>query len=525
MSIDDTDVLARLRAGADQVERHEFDAGQVVAGSRRALRRRRTWQALGSGATAVAVAFSLALVGPVPVPGGGEVTMPGSERVRELFGLAEGSECTAPEPAARRSPVDSGTNLRPGVTFDLARARPMSTCSDVRIDGAVGGTSLSPESLTEEGAFWKPPEDAVDTAGTTGTSVARVDPFIDGIEQVMAPTVLTPADDELHTLGGLTPQGDEAAWFEITTQSADQPPDRIVLVAGGRRIDSSNEEFRKSRAISEIEGDYDDKVAVTAQRVAWRQEALGGSTDSAAATDSWGLPAWVADIESGGPQLLAERATAIGGDGDEIVVATLDQPVTGAWSTTFTSFRDDGTESTVLVLEHPRETYVPLVDMTDDVLTYALDGGYHLAVVPRVGGIAEPDADQAVAVRLGGAGVSSLSASGDAVAWVSGEVAYLLRDAGPGDRSVPDLVRIVQGGLRKHVMIQLAGDRIAWSTTARDYRRGMTDEPEGSLTIGTLLSRDGPALSGPADPGSNAHAVPAAPTVTVPEDAVFHTYD
>lgn len=95
MSIDDTNVLARLRAGADQVERHEFDAGQVVAGSRRALRRRRTWQALGGGATAVAVAFSLALAGPVPVPGGGEVTMPGSERVRELFGLEARSTACA----------------------------------------------------------------------------------------------------------------------------------------------------------------------------------------------------------------------------------------------------------------------------------------------------------------------------------------------------------------------------------------------------------------------------------------------
>lgn len=95
MSIDDTDVLARLRAGADQVERHEFDAGQVVAGSRRALRRRRAWQALGGGMTAVAVAFSLGLAGPLPVPGVGEVTLPGSERVRELFGLEARSAACA----------------------------------------------------------------------------------------------------------------------------------------------------------------------------------------------------------------------------------------------------------------------------------------------------------------------------------------------------------------------------------------------------------------------------------------------
>ncbi|MFD7309156.1 hypothetical protein [Promicromonospora sp. NPDC059942] len=94
MSIDDRDVVARLRAGADRVEEHEFDAGQVMAGSRQALRRRRTWQAAGTCVTAAAVAFSLALAGPVPVPGVGDVTLPGSQQVRELFGLeAESPAC------------------------------------------------------------------------------------------------------------------------------------------------------------------------------------------------------------------------------------------------------------------------------------------------------------------------------------------------------------------------------------------------------------------------------------------------
>lgn len=100
MSIDDTDVVARLRAGADTMEDHGFDADEVLARSRRALRRRRSWQAVGACTTAAAVAFSLALAGPVPVPGLGDVTLPGSEQVQELFGLADAeacSECEVPE--------------------------------------------------------------------------------------------------------------------------------------------------------------------------------------------------------------------------------------------------------------------------------------------------------------------------------------------------------------------------------------------------------------------------------------------
>ncbi len=525
MSIDDTDVLARLRAGADQAEERDFDAYQVLAGSRRALRRRRSWQAAGACTTAAAVTFALALAGPVPVPGLGDVTLPGSEQVRELFGLAEAPECAVPEPTARRSPVESGTSLRPGVTFDLARARPMSACFDVSLDGAVTRAGTSPSTLTEDGTFWRHPtaSDALDTTNDSTRVLRQVDPFNNGAGDAIAAPIVTSSNDEKVLISGLTTQGDQAAWFELTTQDPDQPPSRVVLSAGGERTDLVTGEHTKSRSITEIEGDYIGNLAVTAQRVAWRQEEIpAGSTGGGSTADPWGMATWVASIESGEPELLAERATAIGGDDDEIVVATLDQPATGSWTTTFTSFGDDGTETTVLTLEHPSETYVPLVDLTDGVLTYVLDGGYHLAVVPRVNGIADPDADRAVAVRLGSEGVDSLSAAGDAVAWVSGRVAYLLREAGSNDAAGPDLVRIAQGGLGEGVAIALAGDRIAWSTPDVDYETGGADGAETELTVGTLRE---PEELNTAGPGSAGRAVPAAPTVTVPEDAVFRAHD
>jgi hypothetical protein len=116
MSINDTDVVARLRAGADKVEEHGFDAHEVLAGSRRALRRRRSWQAVGACTTATAVAFSLALAGPVPVPGLGDVTVPGSEQVRELFGLPDAVHTTRRAVPSEPGPSGPALPAAPAVT-------------------------------------------------------------------------------------------------------------------------------------------------------------------------------------------------------------------------------------------------------------------------------------------------------------------------------------------------------------------------------------------------------------------------
>ena len=520
MSNHDTDVLARLRAGADTVKEHPFDAQSVLAGSRRALRRRRSWQAVGACTTAAVVAFSLALAGPVPVPGLGDVTLPGSEQVRELLGIADASRCEAPEPAVRRSAVESGTTLRPAVTFDLARARAMSSCFDIRLDGQFSRAGFDPSTLTEDGTFWSAP-----AGNGVSDRFHRLDPLSNGSGDPMMRPVSAALDDTEYMIGGLTPQDDEAAWFEIAAESTNQPPSRVVLAAGGKRTDPVTGEYYKARAITEIETDYDPVLAVTAQRVAWRQDDKpAGSTGSTA--DAWGIPAWAADLESGEPWLLGEQATAIGGDDDEIVVATLDQPVNDLWTTTFTSFGDDGTETTVLTLEHPSKTFVQQVDITDDVLTYALDGGYHLAIVSRVNGVAA--GDDAVAVRLGNESVDSLAAAGDAVVWLSGSAAYLLRDAVSGSNGRPDLVQIGQGGLREGKRVGIAGERIAWSSIDVDYRSGATDATSVRMSVGTLLEPEVNSSTPQAVPeglGSPARAVPVAPTVTVPEDAVFRTYD
>lgn len=118
MSIDDTDVLARLRTGADTVEEHRFDADEVLATSRRALRRRRSWQAAGACTTAAAVAFSLALAGPVPVPGMGELAVPGGAQLRELVGLDQTHRDIPTDPGSSASLMPGGGAPRVTVPED-----------------------------------------------------------------------------------------------------------------------------------------------------------------------------------------------------------------------------------------------------------------------------------------------------------------------------------------------------------------------------------------------------------------------
>jgi hypothetical protein len=487
MSIDDTDVLARLRAGADTVEEHRFDAHEVLAGSRRALRRRRSWQAVGACTTAAAVAFSLALAGPVHAPGLGDVTLPGSEQIRELLGIAEAdvSSCEVPEPAIRQTPdPEAPPSTRPRVTYHLTDARPISPCLDVRVDDTLpAAPGLTPATVTEDGAFWRTHQMPSDEGYLIGYQVFGTDHFGG-----------TLTGDKNRTPIGLTAHGRVAAWYELEDAGADGQPvgQRTIRVAGTAMGDI--------RTIGEAPLLNTGSLVMSDERIAWRH----GTTVSAAPTDG-----------SEQPETLARQATAVGSDSDEIVVATLGQDADGFPTTTFTSYGDDGSVATLLTVNNPDGQPVTAVDISDDVLTYARGSDLvTLTAVPRVDGVVAPDEDQTIAVHLRDNPVTGLSAAGDAIVWVSGPVAYLLRDTSPSRAGHPDLVRVGQSSPEERMMIGLAGDRIAWNTT---------EGSDVTINVGTLLESGGRATLQAVPEGFG--SVPEAPTVTVPEDAVFHTYD
>lgn len=506
MSIDDTDVLARLRAGADTVEERQFDPDAVLTGSRRALRRRRSWQAVGACTTAAIVTFSLALAGPLPVPGVGDVALPGSEQMRELFGIAVANEanesgCAVPEPAVRRTP-DPGapTHLRPRVTYYLTDARPMSDCYDVRIDDTLpAAPDLTPETVTEDGAFWR----ASQTGSGDGYFIGYQ---VFGTQEWSGEST----GDQNTVISGLTAHGRRAAWYEISGETPDE------LVNTPYTLRTTTTRSGDTRTIAEVPRGDSASPVMTDERIAWRH----GDTVSVAPADG-----------SGQPRTLADQAVAVGSDDDEVVVATHGQDADGYPTTSFTSYGDDGSVTPLLTVNSPTDGTITDVDLTDDVLTYVYTSDYvGLTVVPRSDGVIEPDTDQTVVVQLAGNSVDSLFAAGDAVAWVSsiqtsntratGQVAYLLRDTAPSRAGGPDLVRVGQSGPRERMLIGLAGDRIAWNTAGGSASEVM-------VNVGTLVGRGQPNTSASTAPNSPGRAVldPAAPAVTVPQNAKFPTYD
>src|SRR5690606_17169447 len=113
--------------------------------------------------------------------------------------------------------VDSGTTLHPGVTFDLARARPMSMCFDVSLDATFTRAGTSPSTLTKDGTFWRPPaaDNAPGTANGDARVLRQVDPMNNDAGDAVAAPVVTSSNDDEILIGGITTQGDQAAWFEL----------------------------------------------------------------------------------------------------------------------------------------------------------------------------------------------------------------------------------------------------------------------------------------------------------------------
>jgi hypothetical protein len=100
----DDAVVAYLRARAPGLPAARFDPRAVTARARGALRRRRFRNSVVAAGTAVTVYLGLALAGPVPVPGGGTASVPGSQGLRAL--VAGAIPGRPPAPDERAADVD-----------------------------------------------------------------------------------------------------------------------------------------------------------------------------------------------------------------------------------------------------------------------------------------------------------------------------------------------------------------------------------------------------------------------------------
>ncbi|MBX6751878.1 MAG: hypothetical protein IRY85_19835 [Micromonosporaceae bacterium] len=85
----DDDVVARLRDGAPNYPDFGPDAGHMLIAARRALRRRRSRQAIGGVAAVMAVVVGLTAAGPIDVPGYGMFVMPGGYDLGSLLNQGE----------------------------------------------------------------------------------------------------------------------------------------------------------------------------------------------------------------------------------------------------------------------------------------------------------------------------------------------------------------------------------------------------------------------------------------------------
>ncbi|SCG79064.1 hypothetical protein GA0070609_5772 [Micromonospora echinaurantiaca] len=104
-TLSDDAVVAHLRARAPGLQTSRFDARTVTSRARGALRRRRLRNSMMALAGAAAAYLMLALAGPLPVPGAGTVSVPGSSAIQALAGrfLPVGP----PGPSQRQADVDS----------------------------------------------------------------------------------------------------------------------------------------------------------------------------------------------------------------------------------------------------------------------------------------------------------------------------------------------------------------------------------------------------------------------------------
>ncbi|WP_245605764.1 SigE family RNA polymerase sigma factor [Promicromonospora kroppenstedtii] len=468
--------LARLRdllvAQAEVVEPVVVDEQAVLERSRTALRRRRTGQVVGATCVMLLVVLGVLTRGPVPVPGIGQVVLPGGDLIARLLddGFTDG---LGPNPAlARKTPLacpeavpgpttarvpraneDIGP-LNDPVVVDAADARDLS-CHDVVLSGTVGPLDTTaehplpdPRGLSARGTIW-----TFDRAGPGGdNAVLLTSP--QASDGSVSATGMTMYQNARATPTGLTITGNRVVWSEYAAEGT-SPRNSFLrtLRLSGQGLTTLAEPL-----VSTDERLW--LIATTEDLALW----TAGAT-----ADDTRLYATSLDGDST-PMELATDVTALAADDNEAVAAIL---TPGAGETRITTIRlfdalaGGSSVGTALVeIEHDAEAEVADIVVSDDVVAWTVlpidaeSGSGALYVLDRAG-----NGDSVV--RLPEGVVEDLRASGGLVSWTSTDPtvqeavnsSYLYRATTTASGyDGPDLARFPGGS----VTAGMAGARTAW---------------------------------------------------------------
>lgn len=319
--------LERLRglvAGADLelVDAPVVDAVAVLRGSRAALRRRRLAQGATSGVAALLLVWFL--LGPVRVPGLGDVALPGSEWFREVTGIERLLENPEPGPGLTAAP-----------TVPAAEVEPLPKSF------AVLGDDTATATLAEDGSYFM-----VKTfAGDPGTPDAIGHSVIDAVEIQEDGIPHTGEYNGSGTVDGqdalildVVRQGDRIAWVESPVVDGGDPAVWAIRVYGPLAAPDLITVMEHRAADHSADGAVlgDPWIGLTTGRAVWLTVAPGPDgegvrTVSAAAADG-----------EGDEQVVATDVLTFATHDDEVVTTTAKRGADGATRHAITSFRDDG---------------------------------------------------------------------------------------------------------------------------------------------------------------------------------------
>jgi RNA polymerase sigma-70 factor (sigma-E family) len=439
--------LERLRGlvvGADLevVDAPVVDAAAVLRDSRAALRRRRVTQGATSGVAALLLVWFL--LGPVRVPGLGDVALPGSEWFREVTGierLLERRSQPAPAPTATAVPAAEVDTLPE--TF------------------AVLGDDTSTATLAEDGSYFMvktfPGSGEPGTPDAAGTSVVElVEIQEDGVAHAGEYMGSGTVDGRDALILAAVRQGDRLAWAESPVVDGGDPAVWAIRLSEGAAAPVTVVERRAADRSADDELLGDPWVGLTEGRVVWLTTAAGPDGEHVRTVSA-------KDARGEGPeQVVATAVRTFATHGDEVLTTATTTGADGVLRDVITSFRDDG--STEVVRQAPAGSgegsdWGSELAMSDRVVAW--NDGAAVHVLDRRTG-----RERAFEPGAPGDVVTSIDVAGGDVVWSTahedGAAVYLAADAlGDGRAEV-----LAEG--EDVVSVAIAGDLVAWQVEVAD---------------------------------------------------------